>query len=138
TAFPSSLGRTTTTRLANRPDASTELNRTLERSRTLGVEVGARPRGPWFAVEAVAFTATTEDAITPIAESGGRSYFANRGTTHTRGIEATGHVRLREGLQATATVTLLRARFGEGGVAADGTDLNGREIPGVPATTGRL
>lgn len=128
----------TTTELANRPDGSTGLNRTLEPSRTLSVELGARARGRWFAVEAVAFTATTDDAITPVAESGGRSYFANRGTTHTRGVEATGHVRLREGLQATATVTLLRARFGEGGVAADGTDLTGREIPGVPATTGRL
>lgn len=128
----------TTTELANQPDGSTGLNRTLDPSRTTSVELGARTRGGWFAIEAVAFAATTEDAITPIAESGGRSYFANRGTTHTRGIEASGHFLLHDALRVTASVTLLRARFGEGGTAADGSDLEGREIPGVPGATGRF
>jgi iron complex outermembrane receptor protein len=41
-------------------------------------------------------------------------------------------------MSATAALTLLRARFGQGGVAADGSALEGRTVPGIAPVTARL
>jgi iron complex outermembrane receptor protein len=128
----------TTTELANQPDGGTGLNRDLGPARTVSAEVGIRQRGATRAVEVVAFASVTRDAITPVAEAGGRSYFANRGRTRTQGVEAAGTWRLTDALVATAALTLLRARFGRGGTASDGSDLEGRTVPGIAPLTGRL
>lgn len=128
----------TTTELANRADGSTGFNATLDPSRTLSVEAGVRRVEPRWRLEVVTFAASTDDAITAVAESGGRSYFANRGTTTTRGLEGLAGATLGGTVAATATVTWLRARFGDEATSADGTPLAGRPLPGVPRLVGRL
>jgi len=128
----------TSTELANSPDGSTGLNRDLQPSRTVSVELGAGKRSGAHSIEAVVFTARADDAITPVAESGGRSFYDNVGTTHTIGAEASAAVKLSETLAAFGTATVLRSRFGDDAVDAAGASIAGNLLPGVAPFTARV
>jgi iron complex outermembrane receptor protein len=126
----------TTTELANQPDGSTGLNRSLDPQRSLSMEFGVRTPLAFGQLEAAIWTTTTRDAITPFQEVGGRSYFANAGRTRTRGFEATGQVTLTPTLAALATVTVTDATFRE--YVINGVRLDGRRVAGIPRTVARL
>jgi iron complex outermembrane receptor protein len=128
----------TTTELANRPDGSTGLNRDLDPARTMSIESGIRLLVGGVAIEAVGFAGRTTDAITPIAESGGRSFFANVGETSTRGVEASLAVRPADHVRVHATLTVLRSRFGDGATSATGTAITDNTLPGVVPFSARL
>ncbi len=128
----------TTTELANRPDGSTGLNHDLDPARTLSVEIGARLVRGTVQAEATAFRAETRDAILPIAEEGGRSYFANVGTTHRAGVELGGAWTPTPGLGLRATGTWIDASFGKGARDANGSSIAGNPLPGVARMTARL
>jgi iron complex outermembrane receptor protein len=128
----------TSTELANSPEGSTGLNRDLQPSRTVSVELGTRKGSGAHSIEAVLFTARAIDAITPVAESGGRSFYDNVGTTHTMGAEATAAVKLSETLAAFGTATVLRSRFGDDALDAAGASIAGNLLPGVTPFTARV
>ena len=128
----------TTTELANRPDGSTGINRELDPSRTVSIESGIRLHRGAVALEAVAFAGRTTDAISPVAESGGRSFFANVGTTTTRGGELTVSWQPIVGFTARGTLTALQARFGALATSANGTPTSGNNLPGVVPVSARL
>lgn len=122
----------TSTELANTPDGSTGLNRELDPTRTTSGEIGLRTRFRQASIEVVGFTAASRDAITAVAELGGRSYFANVGRTTTRGVEATVAVRPVRALALRGTVTALDATFG-----ANNPENAGHGIPGITPFTAR-
>lgn len=128
----------TTTELANRPDGSTGLNRSLDPSRTISAEVGLRHRRGGHRIEAVGFRAKTRDAITAIAESDGRSYFANSGTTHTVGVELSAAVAIGSEVAVQGSLTALRARFDDDAIAASGASVADNALPGVPPLVARV
>jgi iron complex outermembrane receptor protein len=128
----------TTTELANRPDGSTGINRDLEPSRTVSVEAGIRLRSAHHQLELVGFVSRTREAIAPVAEEGGRSYFANVGETRSRGLELAAASRLIDGVIARAAVTVVRARFGPGSETSAGAMIEGHHLPGVIPVAGRL
>jgi iron complex outermembrane receptor protein len=86
----------------------------------------------------VAWHTTTRDAITPIEEVDGRSYFANVGRTTSRGVEATLSSAVGRRWRVRATGSYLEARFGAGAVAEDLSPLDGNRLPGIPRLTARL
>lgn len=129
--FGTAFETPTTTELANRPDGTTGLNAVLDPSRTVSVEVGIRARGRATRVELVGWHAATTDAITAIAEVGGRSFFANVGATRTRGLELALVRRLAPTVDARLSATWSDARFGDDAVAGDGTSIAGHRLPGV-------
>lgn len=126
----------TTTELANQPDGSTGLNRTLDPQRSVSLEVGMRTAGRVGQLEAAAWTTTTRDAITPFQEVGGRAYFANAGRTRTRGVEAAGQANIGSGMVALATITVTDATFRDYVVGK--VRLDGRRVAGIPRTVARL
>lgn len=128
----------TSTELANSPDGSTGLNRDLQPGRTTSVELGAHHRDSNHRFEAVLFTARTRDAITPVAETGGRSFYDNVGTTTVLGAEASVAVRITEMVAATGAFTLLRSRFGDDAVDGQGVGVADNSLPGVTPFTARV
>jgi iron complex outermembrane receptor protein len=126
----------TTTELANQPDGSTGLNRTLDPQRSVTVELGVRSPLAFGQIEAALWTTTTRDAITPFQEVGGRSYFANAGRTRTRGIEATAQAPVSATLTALATVTLTDAVFRD--YVINSIRLDGRRVAGIPRAVARV
>lgn len=128
----------TTTELANRPDGSTGMNRDLDPARTFSIESGFRFQHRSVAVEAVGFAGRTTDAITPVAESGGRSFFANVGETTTRGVEVTIAAQAIDRLTVRGTLTALGARFGSGATSASGAGITDNALPGVVPVSARL
>jgi iron complex outermembrane receptor protein len=138
TGLGSAFETPTTTELANRPDGATGLNGDLDPARTTSVEVGMRAAGEWLSVETVMFASVTRDAITAIAESGGRSFFANVGRTTSRGVEVVAALRASDRLRLHGALTAVRARFGEGTRDAAGGAIAGNRLPGVVPITARL
>lgn len=128
----------TSTELANSPDGSTGLNRDLQPTRTTSAELGMRTGSDILAVELVAFTSASDDAITPIAEVGGRSFYDNIGSTTTLGAEMLLSAQLQPGISAHGTLTLLRARFGDDARDGEGVPVAGNYLPGVTPITARV
>ena len=128
----------TTTELANRPDGATGLNTELDPARTTSVEAGVRAGGRTAGIEAVFFSSSTRDAITAIAESGGRSFFANVGVTTSRGAELTTTWHAVDGVVVRGSLTAIRARFGEDATDAGGNSIEGNRLPGVVPLSARL
>lgn len=128
----------TTTELANRPEGGTGLNRELEPSRTTSVEAGIRWRGTTLSVEMVGWRAVTSNAITAVAELGGRSFFTNVGRTTTRGAELALVAHPTSGVTVRGSATWMHATFGDDAVAADGMSIADHQLPGVIPFTARL
>jgi iron complex outermembrane receptor protein len=130
----------TTTELANRPDGTTGLNTVLgpQRSRTL--ELGTRTRFGGVAVDAAAWHTTTDDAITPFQEVGGRSFFVNAGATRTRGVELALVAPLGGGWSGLATWTHTDAVFTRYSLIQGdvGLVLDGNQVAGIPRHLARI
>jgi iron complex outermembrane receptor protein len=118
----------TTTELANRSDGTTGLNRDLGPQRSFTVELGTRWADPAISGEAVVWRAITRDAIAPIEDIGGRTFYAN-----TSRITATG---LEVGINAAATDWLILRAVGTYSDVRQGD--GPRRVPGVPQLVARL
>lgn len=128
----------TSTELGNTADGSTGLNRGLMPARVASLELGLRLGTELASAELVGFASRTRDAITAVAELGGRSYYDNIGTTVTAGIELAARWQPRDWLTLRGAATALRARFGDDAVAAAGASVAHHKLPGVTPVAVRL
>ncbi len=128
----------TTTELANQSDGGTGLNRQLDPARTRSIEMGARFHRSGVAMEAVAFRAVTDRTIAPVSEEGGRSFYANVGTTSRHGLEFGATIALTGTMVLRGSGTWIDARFGQGAVDANGASVEGNRLPGIAPFTARL
>ncbi len=87
----------TTTELANRPDGAGGFNPDLNPQRSVTAEIGVRGQIGALAFDAAVYHTTTQDAIVPFNEVGGRTYYDNAGSTRTRGAEAALTLTVRPG-----------------------------------------
>lgn len=140
TSVASSFETPTTTELANRPDGTTGLNTTLAPQRSRSFEVGMRTVVVGVALDVAAWTTTTDDAITPFQEVGGRSFFVNAGETRTRGVELSAVAPLGGGWSGLATWTFTDATFTRYTLTqgATTTILDGNRVAGLPRHQARV
>ena len=116
-----SAGRGTETptlnELAYRPPGSipaTGLNLSLLPAKSDSVELGAKWRQDGIAAELALFNTKTKSEIVVISNSGGRSAFANAGSTQRRGIEFSTRAQLDQwvqGLRWELAANTLEARY---------------------------
>ena len=130
----------TTTELANRPDGTTGLNTVLGPQRSRTFELGTRTVMGGVAVDAAVWHTTTDEAITPFQEVGGRSFFVNAGETRTRGMELSAVVHLGGGWSGLATWTFTDATFTRHTVIQGATTivLDGNRVAGLPQHQARV
>jgi iron complex outermembrane receptor protein len=130
----------TTTELGNRPDGATGLNTSLGPQRSRSVEIGTRTLVSGIAVDVAAWQTTTDDAITPFQEIGGRSFFTNAGATRTRGFELAAVAPLGGGWTGLATWTHTDAIFTRYSLMQGdvGVVLDGNHVAGIPRHQARI
>jgi iron complex outermembrane receptor protein len=118
--------------LAYRPDGQPGPNFDLRASKSVNSEIGIRR---WLANEmelsATAFRTSTRNDIVSAGSSGGRNTFTNAGRTRRTGLELALDADTGRSWSGYAAYTYTQAAFAEG-TAADGLDLAGRSMPGVP------
>lgn len=122
----------TTTELANRPSGAGGFNPGLEPERGVTVEAGVRGRTEGgVAFEVAAFRTGLDDELVPfeVADSPGRTFFRNAGSSTRTGVELLAWAPLGPHLTGQLTYTGVRARFDR--FTADGVDLGGKRIPGL-------
>ncbi len=122
----------TTTELVNRPDGGGGFNPDLEPQRTLGVEAGVRGTAGAARYDAAVYGLDVRDGLAPFEGAGGRTFYANRDRTRHHGAEAAVAWQPSPGLSLAATYAWTVARFGADAVGADGSDVGGNRVPGVP------
>jgi iron complex outermembrane receptor protein len=130
----------TTTELANRPDGAGGFNPDLNPQRSVTAELGVRGvLGP-LAFDVAAYHTTTNDAIIPYNEVGGRTYYRNAGRTRTRGAEMGLSLALRPRLALLGTLTVTDAVFTDYKIISPAsTDtLDGNQLAGLPRTVARI
>lgn len=139
-SLASSFETPTTTELANRPDGTTGLNTTLGPQRSRSLEVGTRASIAGVAVDAAVWHTTTDDAITPFQEVGGRSFFVNAGATRTRGIEVAAVGPLGGGWSGLVTWTHTDATFTSYTLTQGDVTrvLDGNRVAGMPRHQARV
>ncbi|HEY4099848.1 MAG TPA: TonB-dependent receptor [Gemmatimonadales bacterium] len=130
----------TTTELANQPSGAGGFNPDLNPERSVNVEVGVRGAASALSYELAAYHTTTNDAIVPFNEVGGRTYFTNAGSTHTRGIEGSLTWQVLPRLALVGTWTVTDDRFGEYRVVNPTSvdTLDGNRVAGIPQGVGRI
>nr|WP_082498204.1 TonB-dependent receptor [Pseudorhodoferax sp. Leaf267] len=111
--------------LSYRPGGQTGLNFGLQAARSKSFEFGLKSRSAGFGEwTAAVFRTNTEDEITTLTNSGGRTTFQNAGRTRRNGLELAWSQDFYKHLRTRVAYTALDARYGEG-VAA------GARIPGL-------
>lgn len=133
----------TVTELAYRPDGVAGLNFDLRPAHTDSVEVGARWRLQEVQLGVTAWRVGGDGEIVSATSSGGRSSYANAGSTRREGLEASVDGRLGDRWHYTVAANLIRARFTESfsySVTRSGqTDVRtieaGNRMPGIPSAT---
>jgi iron complex outermembrane recepter protein len=127
--------------VAYRPGGQTGLNLELRPAVTDSFELGAKWRSGGGAQGTLAVhQSRTDDEITVLTNSGGRSTFQNAGRTLRRGIEASWHQPLPAGFDLFVSGTLLRAVYDQDFLTCSGSPCNapttrvpsGNRIPGIP------
>lgn len=127
--------------IAYRPGGQTGLNFGLQPAITDSVELGTKWRSGAGAEATLAvFEARTDDEITVLTNSGGRSTFQNAGKTLRRGLEASWSQLLPAGFDLLVSGTLLRAVFDQDFLTCTGSPCtspstqvsSGNRIPGIP------
>jgi iron complex outermembrane receptor protein len=120
-------------------DGASGLNTGLDASRSRHLEAGVKWRDGTGRrrVEAALFDVRTNDEIVVQSNSGGRSVFTNAGRTSRRGAEVAFAGRfLGDSLQATASATVLEARFRDAFTSGTGAAAvpvaAGNRLPGTP------
>jgi iron complex outermembrane receptor protein len=124
----------TTTELANRPDGGGGFNPDLDPERSVTAEVGMRAHNAKLSVELAVYHTSTDDAIVPYSDVGGRSYFRNAGSTRTQGAEVGARFAAGPHVALLGSWTLTDAIFSDYGVVNGITidTLTGRTLAGVP------
>jgi iron complex outermembrane receptor protein len=118
--------------LAYRPDGQPGLNLALEPTTSSSAEFGLKAQGLGGLRSSLAvFRTDSSNDIVPALNVGGRTTFRNAAGTRRQGLEAGLEAPLARGLNLRAAWTWLDARFTEY-QAADGSDLAGNRLPGVP------
>ena len=124
----------TATELANRPDTAGGFNPTLRPQHTVSVEAGARGAiGERLHYSLAAYRAAVRDELIPyqVPGSAGRVFYQNAGRSRHQGVETGADLAILAGLTVTATWTWTDLRYTS--YVANGKDLSGQPIPGVPA-----
>jgi iron complex outermembrane recepter protein len=124
--------------LAYRGDGASGLN-DLRAARSRNMEVGVRGRGTALEYSAALFDSRTRDELVVVANEGGRSIYANAGSTRRRGAELSLAAALSTRWRLAAAYTFLDARyagdFAACGAASCGNDAvlieDGHPIPGL-------
>ena len=124
--------------LAYRSDGTSGLN-DLRSARSRNAEVGVRGRGATLEYSAALFDSRTRDELVVVANEGGRSIYANAGTTRRRGAELSLSGALSPRWHYAAAYTFLDARYASDfaacGAAPCGDDAlliaAGHRIPGL-------
>jgi iron complex outermembrane recepter protein len=142
-----SAGRGTETptlnELAYRPPGSTPatgLNLSLLPAKSDSVELGAKWRRDGVVAELSLFNTSTKNEIVVVSNSGGRSSFANAGSTQRRGIEWSSRAQLAPELQWELAANTLDARYKDGFKTCGAPPCTapsvivaaGNRLPGVP------
>jgi iron complex outermembrane recepter protein len=128
----------TTTELVNQPDGSGGFNPDLGPQRALNYEIGARGQPvPSVTYSVALFLGRISDAIVQGPEIGGRAFFRNAGKIHNDGAEIGLSISPTPKLTVRGSYTYARYRFTDYQLA-DGTNLNGNRLPGVPEHFWRL
>lgn len=114
-----------------RPDGGAGFNPDIEPQESVNREIGLR-NAPTAALhfDVTLFSVRTDDEITPF-ERDGRTFYRNAARTDRDGVEAMAIWRPLPPLRLTASYTYARLRF-DRFTTADGTDLSGNDLPGVP------
>jgi len=131
----------TTTELQGRPDSAGGFNPELGPQRVRTVEAGVRGvLGARVTYEVAMFSARAADAIVQFAETDGRAYFRNAGSTRSRGAEVGLRAQPASFLELRAAWTWSEYRFDEyrivNGLVVD--TLDGNDLAGVPRNALRL
>ena len=121
--------------LAYRPDGSAGFNTALQPQRSKQWELGAKWRdsAAGLAMDAALFRADTTGEIAVQSNNGGRSSFANVGSTRRQGAEFSGLWRITPAWQARVAATLLQATYSEDFFACNATPC---AAPTVPVAAG--
>jgi iron complex outermembrane receptor protein len=134
----SSFDTPTTTELVGEPDGLTGINSLLDPARSTSLEMGVRTTGNRSRFELVGWLRSTTDAITPLEQIDGRSYYTNIGRVDLKGIEAAGFIQAGSWLDLRAAATVMEARFGTGAVGEEGDALTDNRVPGIPSYSAQL
>ena len=130
----------TTTELANQPNSTSGFNTTIDPSRSVNYEVGARGVAGRFTYSVAGFVGRVRDAIVQFSEVSGRGYFTNAGRLKNDGIELGVSARVAEPLRLFGNWTYANYRYDRYRVVTGATvdTLDGKRLPGVPKAFIRL
>jgi iron complex outermembrane receptor protein len=126
-----------TTELVNRPlDAQGNdpggLNPDIEPQQAINYEIGMKGQAfQRLRYELALFYILLRDELIPFEDERGRDIFRNVGQSKRYGLELGLGLEIIEGLRASLAYTYLKAEFREF-VQANGEDLDGNDIPGLP------
>ena len=130
----------TTTELANRPDGSGGFNPDLNPQRSVTAEIGIRGRAGRLSFDVAGYSTSTQDAIVPYNEVGGRTFFRNAGRTRAKGAEAALTWILQPGLRLLGTWTWTDAIFTDYRIMNPTSidTLDGHRLAGLPRNVARI
>ncbi len=136
TTAATSFETPTTTELGNLSPNSAPTT-PLGPQHTVMVEAGIRSRRQAIQWEAAIWRSRTRDAIVPVEEIGGRSFFRNAGRTSATGGEVAAHWLATSRLTLHATASVMHARFDDY-QRTSSQRLDGNRLPGLPRGSGRV
>ncbi len=130
--------------LAYRSDGNSGLNSDLRAARSDNAEIGVRTRGGGHAFDLTVFRSWTRDELAVASNAGGRSTFANAGSSRRQGVEIAASGVYGERWRYAAAYTWLDARYRDGFevcagapcVRPDARVAAGARIPGIARHTG--
>ncbi|MBK7783765.1 MAG: TonB-dependent receptor [Gemmatimonadetes bacterium] len=130
----------TTTELANQPNSTSGFNTTIDPSRSVNYELGARGVAGRFTYSVAGFVGRVKDAIVQFSEVSGRGYFTNAGRLKNDGIELGVSARVAEPLRVFGNWTYANYRYDTYRIVTGATvdTLDGKRLPGVPKAFIRL
>ncbi|MBK7349136.1 MAG: TonB-dependent receptor [Gemmatimonadetes bacterium] len=130
----------TTTELANQPNSTSGFNTTIDPSRSVNYELGARGVAGRFTYSVAGFVGRVKDAIVQFSEVSGRGYFTNAGRLKNDGIELGVSARVAEPLRVFGNWTYANYRYDTYRIVSGATvdTLDGKRLPGVPKAFIRL
>lgn len=133
TNLASGLEAPTANELSNRPGGGTGFNPNLDPENIWGLEAGVQ--GVWvsqsLSYDLAVFGTRVTDLLVPRQGADEQTFFRNAGETRHAGVETAVRWAPVDALGFRGSYTYVRAEFTDA-QTADGTSLNGNEIPGVP------
>lgn len=115
-----------------RPDGLGGFNPNIEPQQAWNYEVGLRGLfETGLEYDLALFSVNVSDELIPFEADGGRTFYRNAGRTSRDGLEAGISYPLLTALELRSNLTLARYRF-DRYTTADGDDLSGNDLPGLP------